>query len=100
MTHLSNLVWFTDIYMKNISKKKMDMNQIIFRLNDELVDLLFRTNSNVLENHLIFSYAFSEFYDRYKIGRGRVYVVNTTSIINYWIFFTGIIYWFFHKGVI
>lgn len=77
------------------------MNQIIFRLNDGLVDLLFRANSNVLKNHLIFSYAFSEFYDRYKKGPGRVYVANTrlkkSSIIG---FFTGIIYWFFHKGVI
>ena len=63
--------------MKNIYKKTMDINQIMFRLDDELVDLLFQTNSNVFKNHLIFSYAFSKFYDRYKKGRGRVYVANT-----------------------
>ena len=44
----------------------MDINQIMFRLDDGLVDLLFQTNSNVFKNHLIFSYAFSKFYDRYK----------------------------------
>lgn len=49
-----NPVSFTDIYMKNISKKTMDINQIMFRLDDGLVDLLFQTNSNVLKNHLIF----------------------------------------------
>ena len=82
-------------------KKIMNMNPIMFRLNDGLVDLLFQSRSNVLKNHLIFSYAFSELYDRYKKGRGRVYVANTklkkSSIIG---FFTGIIYCFFHKGVI
>ena len=36
------------------------------RLNDGLVDLLFQTNSSILRNHLIFSYAFSEFCDKYK----------------------------------
>lgn len=50
-------------------KKTLDMNLIIYRLNDGLIDLLFETKSNVLKNHLIFSYAFSEFYDRYKTGR-------------------------------
>lgn len=81
-------------------KKTMYINQIMFRLDDGLVDLLFQINSNVLKNHLIFSYAFSEFYDRYKKGRGRVYVANArskkSSIIG---FFPGIIYWFFCKGV-
>lgn len=48
----------------------------MFRLDDGLVDLLFQTNSNVCKNHLIFSYAFSKFYDRYKKGRERVYVAN------------------------
>ena len=98
-----NPVSFTDIYMKNISCKYLSfiyINQIMFRLDDGLVDLLFQINSNVLKNHLIFSYAFSEFYDRYKKGRGRVYVANArskkSSIIG---FFPGIIYWFFCKGV-
>ena len=45
-------------------KKTLDMNLIVYRLNDGLIDLLFQTNSNVLKNHLIFSYALSEFYDR------------------------------------
>ena len=48
------------------------MNFIMYRLNDGLVDLLFQTNSSILKNHLIFSYAFCEFCDKYKTGRGRV----------------------------
>ena len=78
----------------------MDIDHTMFRLDDGLVDLLLQINSNVLKNHLIFSYAFSEFYDRYNKGRGRVNVANTrlkkSSIVG---FFTGIIYWFFHKEV-
>ena len=35
------------------------MNRIIYRLNNGLIDLLFQTKSNVIKNHLIFSYAFS-----------------------------------------
>ena len=69
---LLNLVLFTDIYTGNIKKKTLDMNFIMYRLNDGLVDLLFQTNSSILKNHLIFSYAFSEFCDKYKTGRGRV----------------------------
>ena len=53
------------------------MNHIIYRLNDGLVDLLFQTNSNVLKNQLIFSYASGEFYDRYKTEGGSVYFANT-----------------------
>ena len=72
------------------------MNLIVYRLNDGLVDLLFQTNSNVLKNHLIFSYAFTEFYDRYITGRVKVYVASTrlkkSSIIG---FITGVIYCFF-----
>ena len=69
---LLNLVLFTDIYTENIKKKTLDMNFIMYRLNDGLVDLLFQTNSSILKNHLIFSYDFSEFCDKYKTGRGRV----------------------------
>ena len=69
---LLNLVLFTDIYTENIKKRTLDMNFIMYRLNDGLVDLLFQTNSSILKNHLIFSYAFSEFCDKYKTGRGRV----------------------------
>ena len=69
---LLNLVLFTDIYTENIKKKTLDMNFIMYRLNDGLVDLLFQTNSSILKNHLTFSYAFSEFCDKYKTGRGRV----------------------------
>lgn len=69
---LLNLVLFTDIYTENIKKKTLDMNFIMYRLNDGLVDLLFQTNSSILKNHLIVSYAFSEFCDKYKTGRGRV----------------------------
>ena len=76
------------------------MNKTIYRLNNGLINLLFHTKSSVLKNHLIFSYAFSEFYNHYKTGRGKVYVANKrlkkSSIIG---FLTGVVYCFFHKGV-
>ena len=69
------------------------MNLILYILKDGLVDLLSPPNSNVSKNHLIFSCAFSEFYNRYKKGRGKVYVVNTrlkkSSITG---FITGLIF--------
>lgn len=90
MIVLLNLVSFTAIYTK---KKTIEINRIIYRLNNGLIDLLFQTNLNVIKNHLIFSFAFSDFYEYYKKGRGKVYITQTrlqkSSLIG---FITGIIY--------
>lgn len=80
--------------------KNIEINKIIYRLNNGLINLLFQTNSNVLKNHLVFSYAFSEFYDYYKKGRSEIYVTNSflqnSSLIG---FLMVIVCWFFNKGV-
>ena len=63
-------------------------------------DFYFISNSNVLKNHLIFHYAFKHFYKKYKKGRFNIYIFDTrikSSIVG---FLTGILYWFFHKGVV
>lgn len=52
-------------------KKTADINTIASILYNGLVDLDLKTNSNILENHLIFSFAFTEFYKRYQKGRGK-----------------------------
>ena len=79
--------------------QKLDINQIIYRLSDSRHSL--RSNSAVLANHLIFNLAFHAFWKQYRIGRGCVYTLNTPfkecEVLGY---LTGIIYLFFHKGVI
>ena len=79
--------------------KILDFELIKYQLNNGLIDILFQTKSNVLKNHLIFSYAFSEFYKRYKLGRGCVYLFSTSIKSSTLGFLTGTMYWFFHKGV-
>ena len=63
-------------------------------------DFHFISKSNVLKNHLIFHYAFKNFYRKYKKGRFNIYIFDTrikSSIVG---FLTGILYCFFHKGVV
>ena len=40
-------------------------------------DFYFISNSNVLKNHLIFHYAFKNFYRKYKKGRFNIYIFDT-----------------------
>ena len=86
------------LYAKYFTQK-VDINQIIYRLSDARNSL--RSNSPTLTNHLIFNLAFKAFWKHYRIGRGCVHVVNSPfkecEVLGY---LTGIIYWFFHKGVI
>lgn len=74
------------------------MDKVFLRLNDRLNH--FQTDSNILKNHLIFSFAFSKFSERYKTGTGKVYVADSCfqeyETIGY---LTGIVYWFFYEGV-
>ena len=56
------LALFTSFCMKHT------FDTIYYILYKGLVDLDLRRNSVILKNHLIFSYAFSEFYKRYQKG--------------------------------
>ena len=66
----------------------------------DVADFLFMMKSPVLKNHLIFHHAFKTFWKRHKKGRSVVYVLDT--IIRSYVlgFVTGVLYWFFHKGVV
>ena len=66
----------------------------------DVTDFLFITNSPVLKNHLIFHHAFKTFWKRHKKGRPEVYVFDTTIRSSILGFVTGVVYWFFHKGVV
>ena len=56
-------------------KKTIEVSLVICRLNDGFtIPNKFKCYK---KNHLVFSYTFSEFYDYYKTGRGRVYNANT-----------------------
>ena len=66
----------------------------------DVSDFLFMSNSPVLKNHIIFHQAFKSFWKRYKKGRRDVYVFDTTLRSPSLGFVTGIVYWFFHEGVV
>ena len=66
----------------------------------DVTDFLFMSNSPVLENHIIFHQAFKSFWKRYKKGRRDVYVFDTTLRSPFLGFATGMIFWFFHEGVV
>ena len=86
------------LYAKYFTQK-LDINQIIYRLSDARHSC--RSNSSILANHLIFSLAFRAFWEQYCIGRGCVYVTNTSfkefEVLGY---LTGIVYWRFNRGVV
>ena len=86
------------LYLKHF-KKKLDMEEIKYILLEGKD--FFRSNSPIMANHLIFSLAFRAFWKRYRIGRGYVYALDSpfkeSETLGY---LTGIIYWFFHTGVV
>ena len=86
------------LYAKYFTQK-LDINQILYRLSDARHSC--GSNSSILANHLIFSLAFRAFWKQYRIGRGCVYVANTSfkefEVLGY---LTGIVYWCFHRGVV
>ena len=86
------------LYAKYFTQK-LDIDQIIYRLTEARHYL--NSNSNIITNHLIFNLAFKAFWKHYQIGRGCVYAINTPfkecEVLWY---LTGIIYWFFHRGVV
>ena len=76
-------------------KKYITLETIIYNLNN----LPIKSNSRVLNNHLIFYRAFKSFYNHYKLGRGCVYIFDSpikSEVLGY---ITGILYWIFHKGL-
>ena len=76
-------------------KKHIALESIIYKIEN----IPIKSNSRVLNNHLIFYRAFKSFYNHYKIGRGCVYVFDSpinSEVIGY---LTGILYWIFHKGL-
>ena len=81
-------------------KQTADIYQIPFTLFEGLFDLDLRTTSVILKNHLIFSYAFSKFYQKYRKGGGKIYIMETNMPNSATLgFITGVLYWCFHKGV-
>ena len=66
----------------------------------DITDFRFITNSPVLKNHFIFHHAFKTFWKRHKKGRSEIYVADTTIRSSILGFVTGVVYWFFHKGVV
>ena len=96
MNATSNLVWFTrtEIYCRsNITLKE------VMTIMD-VTDFLFMSNSPVLKNHLIFHLAFLSFWKRHRKGRPVVYVFDTMIRSSVLGFVTGVLYWFFHEGVV
>ena len=86
------------LYAKYFTQK-LEIDQIIYRLTEAKNYL--NSNSNIMKNHLIFNLAFKAFWKHFRIGRGCVYTFNTPfkecEVLGY---LTGIIYWFFHRGVV
>ena len=66
----------------------------------DVSDFLFISNSPVLKNHLIFHHAFKTFWKRHTKGRPVVYIFDTTVKSSILGFVTGVLYWFFHEGVV
>ena len=66
----------------------------------DITDFLFLTDSPVLKNHLIFHQAFKTFWKQHKKGRPEIYVADTTIRSPILGFISGVVYWFFHEGVV
>ena len=79
-------------------RKNVSLNYVMTIM--DITDFLFITNSPVLKNHVIFHHAFKTFWKRHKKGRPVVYIFDTTIRSSILGFVTGVVYWFFHKGVV
>ena len=84
---------FESYFRKNITLRE------VMTLMDN-TNFLFITNSPVLKNHLIFHYAFKNLYKKYKKGRYNIYIFDTTLKSSVLGFVTGVLYCFFHEGVV
>ena len=79
-------------------RKNMSLNYVMTIM--DVTDILFITNSPVLKNDLIFHHAFKTFWKQHKKGRPYVYIFDTTIRSSILGFVTGVLYWFFHEGVV
>ena len=79
-------------------RRNVSLNSVMSVMDN--TDFLFMTNSPVLKNHLIFHHAFKTFWKQHKKGRPEVYVFDTTIRSSILGFVTGVVYWFFHEGVV
>ena len=76
----------------------MSLNSVMTVMDN--TDILFMTNSPVLKNHLIFHHAFKTFWKRHKKERSEIYVFDITIRSSFLGFVAGVVYWFFHEGVV
>ena len=79
-------------------KRNISLYEIMAVIDN--TDFLFMTNSPVLKNHLIFHHAFKTFWKRHKKGRSEIDIFDTTIKSSILGFVTGVVYWFFHEGVV
>ena len=79
-------------------RRNVSLNSVMSVMDN--TDFLFISNSPVLKNHLIFHHAFKTFWKRHKKGRSEIYVFDTTIRSSILGFVTGVVYWFFHEGVV
>ena len=79
-------------------RKNMSLNEIMSLM--DITDFLFMTNSPVLKNHLIFHHAFKTFWKKHKKGRFHIYIFDTNLKSSILGFVSGVLYWFFHEGVV
>ena len=79
-------------------RRNVSLNSVMTVMDN--TDFLFISNSPVLKNHLIFHHAFKTFWKRHKKGRSEIYVFDTTIRSSILGFVSGVVYWFFHKGVV
>ena len=79
-------------------RRNVSLNSVMTVMDN--TDFLFISNSPVLENHLIFHHAFKTSWKRHQKGRSEIYVFDTTIRSSVLGFVTGVVYWFFHEGVV
>ena len=99
---LTNNLDTNEYYIKSCLIYKY-LYELYFRKNitlNEVMSFMDNSNSNVLKNHLIFHYAFKNFYKKCKKGRFNIYIFDTRIKSSIAGFLTGILYWFFHKDVV
>ena len=76
-------------------EKYIDIKTIIYKLENRSI----KSSNPILNNHLMFYRAFKSFHKHYKLGRGCVYVFDSSINSEVLGYITGIIYWIFHKGI-
>ena len=79
-------------------RKNVSLNEVMSLM--DITDFYFMSNSPVLKNQLILNHAFKSFWKRHKKGRYNIYIFDTRMTSSILGFVTGVLYWFFHEGVV